>query len=207
MIKKFSTGLACCVFGLGSLASATILIPGTSGAAPSGFSSAGWTLLASTGVQALSSGSFTANATSWVYADTGNTFCSGCLDFVYQITRTGGSDSIERITAGSFTGFQTDVGFVTGSVGVTTTGLDRSSSGGVIGWAYAGASALTGSQGTRLLIVETDTKFFTTGVLSVQDGLTANGVAFQATSVPEPISMAMLGGGLAFLGMLRFRRK
>jgi hypothetical protein len=206
MIKKLSI-LACCVFGLGSLASATILVPGTTGAAPSGFSSAGWTLLASTGVQALSSGNFTANATSWVYADTGNTFCSGCLDFVYQITRTGGSDSIERITAGSFTGFQTDVGFVTGSAGVTTTGLDRSSSGSVIGWAYAGASALTGSQGTRLLIVETDTKFFTAGVLSVQDGLTANGVGFQPTSIPEPVSMSLLGGGLAFLGMLRFRRK
>jgi hypothetical protein len=69
---------------------------------PDPFSNAGWTLLATTGSQALSSGTFTANATASVYSDTGNVFCSGCLDFVCMVTRTGGDDPIERITRGSF---------------------------------------------------------------------------------------------------------
>jgi hypothetical protein len=207
MMKKFSYGLACCAFALGSVASATVLTPGTSNAAPDAFSNAGWTLLASTGTQALSSGTFSANATAWVYSDTSNTFCSGCLDFVYQVMRTGGTDTIERITAGSFAGFSTDVGSVTLSAGVTPSTVDRSSAGTVVGFNYQGASALSGTQGTQLLVIETNATQYTSGLMSVQDQQTVNGVSFAPTTVPEPVSMSLLGGGLAVLGLLRFRRK
>jgi hypothetical protein len=207
MNKKFSYGLMSCAFLLASVGSATVLSPGTSGAAPDSFSSAGWTLLATTGTQALSSGTFTASATAWVYSDTANAFCSGCLDFVYQVTRSAGTDTIERITAGSFTGFSTDVGSVTTSPGVVPSTVDRSSTGSVIGFSYAGGAALSGTQGTQLLVVETNALHYTVGLLSVQDQQTANGVGFQPTAVPEPVSMSLLGGGLAMLGLLRFRRK
>jgi hypothetical protein len=206
MVKKFLYGLACSAFALASLGSATVLAPGGSGAA-SGFSNAGWTLLASTGPQALSSGTFTANAIAWVYSDTSNSFCSGCLDFVYQVTRTGGSDPVERITGGSFAGFSTDVGFVTGSPGSTPGTVDRSSNGSVVGFNYLGVNSLMDGQGTQLLVVETNTKTYTTSGMSVQDFQAANGLAFQPTSVPEPISMSLLGGGLALVGLARWRRK
>src|SRR5882757_5480660 len=133
MIKKFILGLAIGALSMASLASATVLTPGSSGA-PDPFSNAGWTLLATTGSQALNSGTFTATATAWVYSDSANTFCAGCLDFVYMVTRTGGADPIERITAGSFTGYSVDAGVVTSSPGFAPSSVNRSADGGVVGF-------------------------------------------------------------------------
>jgi hypothetical protein len=205
MLKKLSFGLATCALSMASLASATVLTPGTSGS-PDPFSNAGWTLLATTGSQALSSGTFTADATSWVYSDSANTFCAGCLDFVYMITRTGGNDPIERITAGSFAGYLVDAGVVTSSPGFTPLSVDRSADGGVIGFNYQNAANLTGTDSTQLLVVQTNATSFAAGLLSVQDQLSANGVGFQPASTPEPVSMSLLGGGLALIGLSRLRR-
>jgi hypothetical protein len=190
---------------MASLASATVLTPGSAGA-PDPFSNAGWTLLATTGSQALSSGTFTANATASVYSDSGNTFCAGCLDFVYMISRTGGNDPIERITAGSFAGFLVDAGVVTSSPGFTPVSVDRSANGSVIGFNYQNAANLTGTDSTQLLVIQTDATSYMAGLLSVQDQLAANGVGFQPASTPEPISMSLLGGGLALIGFGRWRR-
>jgi hypothetical protein len=190
---------------MASLASATVLTPGSAGT-PDSFSNAGWTLLASTGSQALSSGTFTANATASVYSDSGNTFCAGCLDFVYMVTRTGGDDPIERITGGSFIGYLVDAGVVTSSPGFAPTSVDRSANGGVIGFNYQNAANLTGSESTQLLVIQTNATSFAAGVMSVQDGLAANGIGFQPASTPEPISMSLLGGGLALIGLGRWRR-
>jgi hypothetical protein len=205
MIRRFSYGLTC-AFVFSSLASATVLTLGTSDS-PSGFSSAGWTLLASTGAQALSSLTFTASATAWVYSDTNNSFCAGCLDFVYEVTRISGTDPVERITAGSFASFGTDVGFVTGSAGVTPVSIDRSLNGGVIGFNYPTASSLTGVQSTQILVIETNATSFTAGLMAAIDSQSANGVSFQPSSVPEPASFAMVGSGLAMFGAFRFRRR
>lgn len=204
MMKKFLLGLAIGALSMASLASATVLAPGSSGA-PDPFTNAGWTLLATTGVQALSSGTFTANATSWVYSDANNTFCAGCLDFVYLVTRTGGSDPIERITAGSFAGYLVDAGVVTTSPGQTPISVDRSANGAVIGFNYQNAANLTDGQSTQLLVIQTNSTTFAPGLLSVQDQLSANGVGFQPT--PEPVSMSLFGGGLALVGIARLRRK
>jgi hypothetical protein len=203
MLKKLSFGLAICALSMASLASAAPLTPGTS-ATPDSFSNAGWTLLATTGSQALSSGTFTADVTSWVYSDTGNPFCAGCLDFVYMVTRTGGSDPIERITVGSFANSLVDAGVVTGSPGFTPSSVQRTVDGGVVGFNYADAANLTGTESTQLLVVRTDATEYMSGLLSVQDRLAANGAGFQPT--PEPISMSLLGGGLALIGLGRLRR-
>jgi hypothetical protein len=205
MLKKLSFGLATCALSMASLASATVLTPGSAGA-PDPFSNAGWTLLATTGSQALSSGTFTANATASVYSDSGNTFCAGCLDFVYMISRTGGNDPIERITAGSFAGFLVDAGVVTSSPGFTPVSVDRSANGSVIGFNYQNAANLTGTDSTQLLVIQTDATSYMAGLLSVQDQLAANGVGFQPASTPEPISMSLLAGGLALIGFGRWRR-
>jgi hypothetical protein len=207
MFKKLSFGLATCALSMASLASATVLTPGSSGA-PDPFSNAGWTLLATTGSQALSSGTFTANATSWVYSDSANTFCAGCLDFVYMVTRTGGIEPIERMTASSFAGYSVDAGVVTSSPGFAPLTVDRTGDGGVIGFNYRNAANLTGTESTQLLVIQTNATSFTAGVLSVQDGLAANGIGFQpSAATPEPVSMSLLGGGLALIGLGRWRRK
>lgn len=204
MLNKLSFGLAACAFTLTSMATASVLAPGTSGA-PDSFSNAGWTLLATTGSQALSSGTFTANATAWVYSDSANTFCAGCLDFVYMVTRTGGNDPIERITVGDFTGWLVDAGVVTSSPGFAPASVDRTVSGGVVGFNYQNAANLTDDQFTQLLVVQTNATSYSPGLLSVQDSLSANGIGFQPT--PEPVSMSLLGGGLALLGAARLRKK
>lgn len=191
---------------MASLASATVLTPGSSGA-PDAFSNAGWTLLASTGDQALSSGTFTATANAWVYGDSANTFCTGCLDFVYMVARTGGTDPIERITAGSFAGFLLDAGVVTSSPGFAPNSVDRSANGTVVGFNYQNASNLTDSESTQLLVIQTNATSYVPGLLSVQDQQSANGIGFAPASVPEPISVSLLGGGLALMGMARWRRK
>jgi hypothetical protein len=207
MLKKLSFGLATCALSMASLASASVLAPGTSGA-PDPFNNAGWTLLATTGSQALSSGTFTANATSWVYSDSANTFCAGCLDFVYMVTRTGGNDPIERITAGSFAGYSVDAGVVTSSPGFAPLSVDRSGGdGGVVGFNYQNAANLTGTNSTQLLVIQTNATSYTAGLMSVQDQLSANGIGFQPASTPEPVSMSLLGGGLALIGLGRWRRK
>ena len=206
MLKKLSLGLAACALTMTSLATASVLTPGSSGA-PDPFSNAGWTLLASTGSQALSSGTFTANATAWVYSDTGNTFCSGCLDFVYMVTRTGGNDPIERITAGNFAGYLVDAGVVASSPGVAPSSVNRSADGGVVGFNYQSTN-LTGTNSTQLLVIQTNATNYMAGLMSVQDQLSVNGVGFQpAAATPEPVSMTLLGGGLALLGAARLRKK
>jgi hypothetical protein len=123
-----------------------------------------------------------------------------------MISRTGGNDPIERITAGSFAGFLVDAGVVTSSPGFTPVSVDRSANGGVIGFNYQNAANLTGTDSTQLLVIQTDATFYMAGLLSVQDQLAANGVGFQPASTPEPISMSLLGGGLALIGFGRWRR-
>jgi PEP-CTERM motif-containing protein len=82
--------------------------------------------------------------------------------------------------------------------------VDRSANGGVVGFNYAGAANLTGTESTQLLVIQTNAMAYMPGLLSVQDSLAANGVGFQPT--PEPISMSLLGGGLALIGFGRWRR-
>ena len=206
MLKKLSLGLAACALSMTSLATASVLTPGSSGA-PDPFSNAGWTLLANTGSQALSSGTFTANAMAWVYSDSANTFCAGCLDFVYMVTRTGGSDPIERITVGDFTGYSVDAGVVTSSPGFAPDSVNRSADGGVVGFNNLSTNQ-TGTNSTQLLVVQTNATNYMAGLLSVQDRQSANGISFQpAAATPEPVSMTLLGGGLALLGAARLRKK
>jgi hypothetical protein len=125
-----------------------------------------------------------------------------------MISRTGGDDPIERITAGNFAGYLVDAGVVTSSPGFAPLSVDRSANGGVVGFNYQNAANLTGTQSTQLLVVQTNATNYAAGLLSVQDQLSANGVGFQpAAATPEPVSMSLLGGGLALLGAARLRRK
>ena len=206
-MKQWITGatFAVALIGFASQASATILAPGDTGKAPDVFTFGTLTLQTSDTGQAVSSGTFTATASTWVYADTANTFCSGCLDFVYQVQRTSGVDVIESVVGGSFTGFSVDAGYVTG-VNIVPSTVDRSVAGSNVTFDFA-APNLTGTNTSDLLVVETNALYYTTGGFTITDHQSANAAGFQPTLVPEPMTFSLMGAGLLGLGLLRKRTK
>ena len=219
MTKKLLTTLALGLAVTLPSAYATILAPGTP-ALPPDLLTVNGTQLATTSGSIVFPGApappadFSATYTASVYSDPTNTFCPGCLDFVYQVADTSNTTGltpgvIGRITASDFGSFSTDVGYQSGT-GVAPTTVDRSGvlpgPGPVIGWNFPGLFEINPGQSSAVLIIQTDAHYFTSGTISAQNGTSGNGIAFEPTLVPEPVSMGFLGGGLALLGLARWRR-
>ena len=183
---------------LAPLANASVLGNGTS-TPPSPLFPTG-TLVATTS-GTITTPTFTTTYTQWVFADPTNSWCSGCLDFVYQFTNTGG-DSNERFSMYNFGGFLADVG--TNPFGIhDPTTIDRSVAGPVIGFNFPASDEISPGQTTPLLVIETNALRFTAGFASAQDGTAGYGFAYApASSVPEPSSLALMGGGLSVVGLL-----
>lgn len=184
------------------LVHANIIGPGQSGP-PDPLNAGGTQLAFTTGT--MNTPTWSATYSAWVYSDPTNTFCAGCLDFVYQFTNSPNSqDVLERFTGFSYAGFLTDVGFIpaTGPAPVT---VDRSTTGAVIGFNYPGANNILPGQSTAKLVVETNANGFTHGYLTAQDGTAAYADAF-APAVPDPATLGLLGSGLAVVGTILRRR-
>src|SRR5262249_5028603 len=145
-------------------------------------------------------------------------------DFAYQVSVSANStDSIGRLTALSFFGFQTDVGYtVNGSVlpgGVFSDGtvapelVDRVGTGDVIGFSFnAPLTQLIGpGQTSAVLVTATDATSYAAGSFNLIDGGTTTLPAFQPagtpTPAPEPASLFLLGGGPALLTRRSLLRK
>jgi|SRR5579864_84529 len=209
-------------------ASASLLAPGTT-LPPDIFPAcSGCVLLAS-----LNSGNITVtnglgitltfDVVSAVYSDPFNPFGAGDLDFVYQASNVSGNDSVGRVTAGVFSGFQTDVGFTAaGSAlpgGLFVDGtqapqlVSRSTAvvngGATIGFIYDALASSTFNPATTstALMIETDATNFIAGDVHLIDDVVGTAPAFEpAAAVPEPTLLMPLCGGLLALCAIRIRR-
>jgi len=175
------------------------------------------TIVANTGVQnySVSSGgdSMTGTGQAWVVTNyANNPFGAGDLTFVYQVSLTGGTASgspaiVERLSMSSFGSFLTDVGyFAQSGTQKIPPNATRSSNGSVVGFDYT-TNVINIGDKTTLLIVNTNATLFTSGTLTVQDGLTANLNGYSPTAVPEPATIAMAFAGLPVLGLFWARRR
>jgi len=126
----------------------------------------------------------------WVYAD-----AAGNLTFLEQVNVTAGSDIVERITASRYTGFTTDVTFLTGALPPTATagGVSPNNAGGAVidrttaatvGFNFI-TNPITPGSSSAVLAIATNAKAYNRlGILSVIDSTTSSNLTFQPTTVP-----------------------
>jgi hypothetical protein len=205
------------IIAFSEAAHGTVIVPGPGAFPPDIFPGcAGCTLLASINSGPVTTATLTLDLTSAVYADPANFFGSGDLDFVYQVSNSASStDSVGRVTARSFTGFSTDVGFT--AVGSTLPGglfvngtvapalVDRLSSG-TVGFSF---NFFPPGETSTVLMIQTNATHFAPGKTNIIDGSVATVDSFEPTGrtvTPEPSSVVLFGTGLlTAAGALRRR--
>jgi len=142
----------------------------------------------------------------------------GTLDFVIQVSVSASTNPFipELVTngpglpifgPGTYTGFATDVGYDTTSVGVAPTRVTRSGDGSVIRFEIPG---IANGSSTRRLVIETDATYFASSSIGIIDGSGFAGPGFAPTAAPLPASanmgLVLLAGfgGLGAWRKLRF---
>ncbi len=126
------------------------------------------------------------------------------LDFYYKVSDAG-PDALSRISIVDFTSAITRVAYLT-SGGIAPSEADRNTAK-TVGFDFFGSGhVLASGTSSDWLEIATNFKYYTSSTMFIQDGGQASVKAFAPSPVPEPLSMGLLGSGLAFLGILRFRR-
>ena len=153
---------------------------------------------------------------------------TGTIDIYYQVTNQSAEEFLQRVTGFDYTGFTTDVYWVTNGSAVactacTNTGgffqdgtevydlATRNAVGSTVGFNFSGttvgSNAVEPGETTVLLLVRTNATTYTSGLMSVIDGATLTRPAFSPAIAPEPASMALFGLGLLAAGARLRRRK
>jgi len=156
----------------------------------------------------------------WVYRND----VTGTLTFLEQVNIAPGSEAVHRMTVVSYTGFTTDVTFLTGGLPPTAVAggiqpnnllgpvIDRSADGKTVGFNFITTQLSGGTSSAVLAIATNATTYNRLGVLNVIDGSVSQNRTFQPTgsvqAVPEPTTLAIAGlGGLGMIGYGLRRRK
>ncbi len=200
MYKKVASALALAVV-VSVPALATPLAPGSLVTASAiGTTAANLTEISPTISGTISPGTFTAQYGTGVFTDTANPFCSGCLDFSIYVANVGTAGIVERVTGFNFDDLQVNVGYLANAGGQAPVSVDRSATGGVIGFNFLPNDAITAGNHGDYLIIQTDATEYTSGFVSIQDGTAGSGLGYQplvaSTVTPEPSSLILLGTGL-----------
>jgi hypothetical protein len=206
MLKKLFTISA---FGLAISLPSAFASPITNGGATTSVAiSPGMvgTKVADTGVLSFSSSTFVSGTLEQqVYREAG-----GTLDFYYLVTNSASSkDNIGRMTTNNFAGFTTDVSYLL-SGGTMPTSADRSTAGDTIGFDFqvSGSNTLQPGTSSDWLEISTNaTQFSLIGTSNVIDGGVGTVNTYSPTATPEPMSMSLMGAGLAGFGLLGLRRR
>ena len=199
---------------LASASRANVISPGTSGASPDNFTSL-------SGLNFVASNSATASAANFTEAVYRNS--AGILDFMFQVTNTSSDLLFTREANTNFTGFSTDVGYITNgstlpsSPFVDGTGgplsVDRSVNGSTVGFNFTGfvgnffQVGLIGT--TDVLVIATNaTNFDSNGTVALSFSLGGGGGdPFEPVATPLPAALPLFVTGLGGLGLLGWRRK
>ena len=140
------------------------------------------------------------------------------MDFVYQVSNNAGStDSIARLTATNFSGWDTDVGYATngsalGSSFVDGTWapetVDRVTPGDTIGFSFTPTVIVPGDSST-VLIIETNATTYSAGDLNIIDGGVSTVDAYEPglSATPLPAALPLFAGGLGMFGFISRRKK
>ena len=138
----------------------------------------------------------------------GNSYGANDLTWYIEVTNNNvpGNSDIQFVTASSFRGFQTDVGYCeTGSCmnegTMLPTSVSRNSNGGAINFAV---DIPADGSTTDWLMIETNASEWKPGNLSFQNDGNVTVAAF-APNVPEPSTWAMMLLGFAGLGFAGYR--
>jgi hypothetical protein len=146
-----------------------------------------------------------ATYTESVYADASNTFCAGCLDFVIQVSDTN-TDVVDVVSAGSFAGFMTNVGYSSPGVSyISPASISRTGgTGAVVNFSFAG-NDITDGKTSAYLIIQTNALTYGAGTVGILDQGSFQGAGFAPT--PEPNMAALLSVfAIGILG-IAYRRK
>ncbi len=152
--------------------------------------------------------------------------CSGCLDFAYQVTLNPGlSSGIFNLNVGSYVGYSTDVGYISGSGEMGGGGgigdpilVNRGPFGGGVQFVFvsrsAGAAIGPGGSSAVLIVATDATTYDNRGFLGIFGGGRGSPASGQIsglfeptfqTSAPEPSTVVLLSLGMA--GIVGFSRK
>ena len=207
--------------GVGASAHAIILNPGDGATAlPGTLSSAlptltGGTLLASAS-DVFSNSSYSGVLYTAVIKET-----TGTLDFLYQVQDTGGPDFMHRVTTIDFTGFSTNVDYLsnafTGFGFVAPNSVSSPSNphtgdrttGSTLGFnfdnAAGGDNGLQNGDITNVFFIRTNALNYTSGATNIIDGNIARVASFAPPTVPGPAAVIPMALGL--LTALRRRKR
>lgn len=143
--------------------------------------------------------------------------CSGCLDFVFQLTLDPGlSAGIFNTSFGRFVGYTTDVGYIDGS-GTAPISVSRGTGGGGIGFVFVSTQSQTNVIGpggsSAFLVVATDaTAYDNLGGIGISGGRAGSPATGQLTGLfepaflaPEPSAVLLFSLGLAGIAIVRRR--